>query len=42
MKKQYEKPSMCIIKLQHHTYLLQASNLGGNNPFNWGSPDDDR
>ena len=28
MKKDYMKPAMCVVELQHKTQLLQASMLG--------------
>jgi len=28
MKKDYMKPAMCVVALQHKTHLLQASMLG--------------
>lgn len=32
MKKQYMKPAMQVVELQHHMQLLQASNNYGMNP----------
>ena len=43
IKKTYVKPAMQVYELQHRPALLQASRLDGeNNPFYWGTPDDDR
>ncbi len=29
MKKDYMKPAMCVVELQHKTHLLQASQTNG-------------
>lgn len=42
IKKTYVKPAMQVYELHHRPALLQASQLGGNNPLNWGTPGDDR
>lgn len=42
MKKEYIKPSMQVYDLPCHPTLLQASNLDGDNPLNWGIPGNDR
>lgn len=42
MKKIYSKPTTQVYKLENSAPLLQASKLGGQNPFNWGNPFDDR
>ena len=31
-KKGYQKPTMKVVKLQHHAHLLQASDSGLNDP----------
>ncbi len=36
-KKQYEKPTMQVVKLKQQAYLLQASSPGGTDPY---TPDD--
>mgnify|MGYP006916069540 CR=1 FL=1 len=41
MKRKYEKLSMKVVKIQQHQ-ILCGSPLDGDNPFNWGNPDDDR
>ena len=28
MKRKYDKPTMCMVKIQHQQHLLQASNQG--------------
>ena len=42
MKRKYEKPTLMVYELQRHAPLVCTSGLGGDNPFNWGVPDDDR
>lgn len=41
-RRQYDKPTMTVYQLKHRPALLQASQLGGQNPLNWGTPGDDR
>ena len=42
MKKKYEKPTFMVYDLKPHVPLICTSGLGGDNPFNWGNPDNDR
>ena len=44
MKKDYQKPSMQVVQIQHHAHLLQTSGprkLSGPNKSGSGSEDDD-
>jgi hypothetical protein len=44
MKKRYEKPSMNVMPLRHHTMLLVGSGPVKSVPegWNWGDPGNDR
>ena len=37
MKKDYMKPAMCVVELQHKTQLLQASQTSSISPTGLGS-----
>ena len=37
MKKEYMKPAMCVVELQHKTHLLQASQTSSISPTGLGS-----
>ena len=39
MKKDYMKPAMCVVELQHKTQLLQASQTNGVQTSGLGSGD---
>lgn len=34
-KKEYERPTVQVVKLQHHAHLLQASGQAGVQDYNW-------
>ena len=40
MKKEYEKPEVCVVKLEHQGCLLEASKPGYD-PVSWGREMDD-
>ena len=42
MKKIYSKPATKIVELNNQSPLLTVSQLGNNDQFYWGSPDNDR
>jgi hypothetical protein len=42
MKRKYEKPTLKVYELQRYTPIVCASELGGDNSFNWGNPLEDR
>ena len=42
IKKTYEKPAMAVHELQDRLQIICASDLGGNNPFQGGIPENDR
>lgn len=42
IKKTYEKPAMAVHELRDRLQIICASDLGGNNPFQWGIPENDR
>ena len=39
-KKQYQKPTMQVVKLQHHAQLLQASGSGSLQDYDWNGYDE--
>lgn len=39
-KKQYQKPTMKVVMLQHRTQLLQASGSGSLQDYNWNNYDE--
>lgn len=39
-KKQYQKPTMQVVMLQHHAQLLQASGSGSLQDYNWNNYDE--
>ena len=42
MKRIYVKPMIEVFEFKSQAPLLIASQLGGDNPFDWGNPFDDR
>ena len=44
MKKNYQKPAMCVVQLQHRCQILAGSevhSLGGNSNMRYAGSDDD-
>lgn len=37
-KKEYERPTMQVVKLQQQQHLLQASGQAGVQDYNWNDP----
>ena len=40
-KKDYQKPTMQVVKLQHQAHLLQASGQAGVQNYNWNTEEEE-